>query len=193
MSELSWEDYQTPITLEVFKLPKGGWSWRKVMDQNSPARPLDNGDQPIGAHPRQTGNTANAHPEKAPLQDVLGKVTPLDPNLRPISNPYPASQQNEPGNTQKDENPNGRITQLRDESRPFSPFDYVKPTPEMQPHFDAVSADCTALYRTILEHVPSCPDRTLALRELQLTRMWANSAIVFEGKNYLQGPEMRKA
>jgi hypothetical protein len=57
------------------------------------------------------------------------------------------------------------------------PFKYVPPTPEMVPHFETIARHCADLYRSLMEHVPESPERTLAIRKLQEVRMWANAAI----------------
>jgi hypothetical protein len=62
------------------------------------------------------------------------------------------------------------------------PFKYVVPKPDMLPHFEAVAETIAAAYAAIQEHVPSSPERTLAIRRLQEARMWANAAISFEGR-----------
>lgn len=62
---------------------------------------------------------------------------------------------------------------------------YKKPEPEMQPDFDAVSNIIEYAVRVFKEHVPACPDRTVAIRHLLHARMVANSAIIFEGVDYI--------
>lgn len=62
------------------------------------------------------------------------------------------------------------------------PFAYIPPTPAMQPCFEAVADSIAQAYETILEYVPASAERTLAIRDLQRARMWANCAISFEGR-----------
>ena len=57
------------------------------------------------------------------------------------------------------------------------PFAYHKPTPEMQPHFEAVADACAHAYDVLMREVPESSERTLAIRNLQEVRMWANTAI----------------
>jgi hypothetical protein len=62
------------------------------------------------------------------------------------------------------------------------PFKYRAPKPENVPHFDAVADAIARAYQAILEHCPSSAERTLAIRDLQRARMWANASISFEGE-----------
>jgi hypothetical protein len=62
------------------------------------------------------------------------------------------------------------------------PFKYVQPTDDMLPHFDRVAVVIAAAYRTLLEECPRSAERTLAIRDLQRARMWANAAISFKGE-----------
>jgi len=64
-------------------------------------------------------------------------------------------------------------------------FTYQQPTPEMQEHFSAVSKACEAAARVIVEHVPSCADRTLAIQHLVDARMRANAAIALDGQRLI--------
>jgi hypothetical protein len=40
-------------------------------------------------------------------------------------------------------------------------------------------------YQAILENCPASAERTLAIRDLQRARMWANAAIAFEGESVI--------
>lgn len=69
------------------------------------------------------------------------------------------------------------------------PFRYRPPKEEDVPRFNAIAQACAQAYAALMEHVPESPERTLAIRSLQQTRMWANAAIsgvVVEtrGQNY---------
>lgn len=61
-------------------------------------------------------------------------------------------------------------------------FAYHAPTPEMQPQFKLVAGACEMAARTIIQSVPRCPERTLAIRALLEARMQANAGIVSEGR-----------
>ena len=50
--------------------------------------------------------------------------------------------------------------------------------------FQAVNEAAKAYYDVILEQCPRSAERTLAIRKLQEARMWANAAIVFDGRTY---------
>ena len=65
---------------------------------------------------------------------------------------------------------------------PEDPFKYIPPTEEMKPHFEAVADAVTYVYHVLLKECPPSAERTLAVRDLQRTRMWANAAISFEGQ-----------
>lgn len=64
-------------------------------------------------------------------------------------------------------------------------FTYQSPTPEMQEHFQVVSKACEAAARVIVEHVPACADRTLAIQHLVDARMRANAAIALDGQRLI--------
>lgn len=70
------------------------------------------------------------------------------------------------------------------EHEPINPFDYVAPNVDSQARFDALSREFSSVYQAILTYCPGSAERTLAIRELQLVRFWANSAIVFNGRRY---------
>jgi hypothetical protein len=61
-------------------------------------------------------------------------------------------------------------------------FKYIPPTAEMQPHFEAVARAIADAYGALMQHCPQSAERTLAVRDLQRARMWANAAISFEGR-----------
>ena len=50
--------------------------------------------------------------------------------------------------------------------------------------FQAVNEAARAMYDVLLEQCPRSAERTLAIRKLQEARMWANAAIVFDGRTY---------
>lgn len=62
------------------------------------------------------------------------------------------------------------------------PFKYIEPTEDMLPHFKAIAEATLFTYNALLAHCPRSAERTLAIRQLQLTRMWANAAISFKGE-----------
>jgi hypothetical protein len=62
------------------------------------------------------------------------------------------------------------------------PFKYIPPDEESLPHFKAVAEATLFAYNTLLAHCPRSAERTLAIRQLQLARMWANAAISFKGE-----------
>lgn len=65
------------------------------------------------------------------------------------------------------------------------PFVYKAPTVEHIHAIAIVRTECAALYQTLLELIPQCAERTLAIRHLEECSMWANKAIVFDGENYI--------
>lgn len=104
----------------------------------------------------------------------------------------------EPAREPVQQDVNGQVTEIAMNPVPAEaraaftdPFDYVKPRPDQQPAFDALTADFKQLYAHMLEFVPNCADRTLAIRALQESRMWANCAIVHDGQPYMPGPAPR--
>ena len=58
---------------------------------------------------------------------------------------------------------------------------YHAPKPEQVAHMEAMKPAVSALAHAIVEHCPSGPGQTLALRALADCRMQINSAIIFEG------------
>ena len=60
------------------------------------------------------------------------------------------------------------------------PFTYQAPTEQHIKDITKVRDACRELYATLLQHVKSSPERTLAIRKLEEVSMWANKAIVFE-------------
>lgn len=58
---------------------------------------------------------------------------------------------------------------------------YHAPTPDQLPKYAAVKEAITACAKVILEVVPQCADRTVALRKLREARMDANAAIALNG------------
>lgn len=48
----------------------------------------------------------------------------------------------------------------------------------------AVEDAISAAYAALLAVCPRSAERTLAVRKLQEARMWANAAIVFDGRSY---------
>ena len=50
--------------------------------------------------------------------------------------------------------------------------------------FQAINDAALNMYNFILEQCPRSAERTLAIRKLQEARMWANAAIVFDGRTY---------
>lgn len=64
-------------------------------------------------------------------------------------------------------------------------FTYQPPTPESLPKFAAVATACEAACRVIVENVPSCADRTLAIQHLVDARMRANVAIALDGQRLI--------
>lgn len=61
-------------------------------------------------------------------------------------------------------------------------FTYQTPTPEMIPKFQAVRDALIYASKVILENVPECADRSVALRKLREARMDANAAISLNGE-----------
>lgn len=64
-------------------------------------------------------------------------------------------------------------------------FEYQAPTPEHVEKITAVREACKAAYLALMENVPGCAERTLAIRALEESSMWANKAIVFNGRSYI--------
>ena len=50
--------------------------------------------------------------------------------------------------------------------------------------FRALNLGAQAYYDIILANCPRSAERTLAIRKLQEARMWANAAVVFDGRTY---------
>lgn len=65
-----------------------------------------------------------------------------------------------------------------------NPMEYIDTPPERVHLHKAIEAGITAAYDAILDNCPPSAERTLAVRKLQEARMWANAAIVFDGRRY---------
>jgi len=66
-----------------------------------------------------------------------------------------------------------------------NPMEYIDTDdPHKIDGFQAVNAAAYAMYQIILATCPRSPERTIAIRKLQEARMWANAAIVFDGRTY---------
>lgn len=55
-------------------------------------------------------------------------------------------------------------------------------SPEQTSNGIAVREAGAAFFKSVIENVPPCPDRTVALRKIRDARMDANSAITHAGK-----------
>ena len=64
-------------------------------------------------------------------------------------------------------------------------FDYHTPTDEMVARITNVREACKETFEALMDNVPSSAERTLAIRKLEEVSMWANKAIVFEGRVYI--------
>jgi hypothetical protein len=66
-----------------------------------------------------------------------------------------------------------------------NPMEYIDTDdPAVISHFKSVNDAAYEMYQAILANAPQSAERTLAIRKLQEARMWANAAIVFDGKTY---------
>jgi hypothetical protein len=61
-------------------------------------------------------------------------------------------------------------------------FTYHAPNEEQKLAYSWVREGAKAFAATILARVPSCPDRTIALRKIREAVMDANAAIALEGR-----------
>jgi hypothetical protein len=62
------------------------------------------------------------------------------------------------------------------------PFAYRPPEPGQVASYEVVADVMSHAYRVILQACPRSAERTLAIRDLQRARMWANAAIAFKGE-----------
>jgi len=66
-----------------------------------------------------------------------------------------------------------------------NPMQYIDTDdPSTIARFQSVNAAAKMMYDVILQDCPRSAERTLAIRKLQEARMWANAAIVFDGRTY---------
>jgi hypothetical protein len=66
-----------------------------------------------------------------------------------------------------------------------NPMQYIDTDdPNKVKGFRSVNAQAYLMYQQILQCCPRSAERTLAIRKLQEARMWANAAIVFDGRTY---------
>lgn len=64
------------------------------------------------------------------------------------------------------------------------PMRYIDSTPDQVAAHKVIEEAVSGAYHAFLAACPTSAERTLAIRKLQEARMWANAAIVFEGKRY---------
>jgi len=64
------------------------------------------------------------------------------------------------------------------------PMAYIDSTGAQVEMHKQVERAISAAYNAILISCPRSAERTLAVRKLQEARMWANAAIVFDGRTY---------
>jgi hypothetical protein len=68
---------------------------------------------------------------------------------------------------------------------PMQPMSYINTEdPQKLAAFKAINEGSAVLYAILLERCPRSAERTLAIRKLQEARMWANAAVVFDGRTY---------
>jgi hypothetical protein len=66
-----------------------------------------------------------------------------------------------------------------------NPMQYIDTDDEQKVRgFHDVNDAAKAMYDVIRANCPRSAERTLAIRKLQEARMWANAAIVFDGRTY---------
>ena len=65
-----------------------------------------------------------------------------------------------------------------------NPMQYIDTPAERVVLHKHVEESISAAYQAILNACPRSAERTLAIRKLQEARMWANAAIVFDGRTY---------
>lgn len=66
-----------------------------------------------------------------------------------------------------------------------NPMEYIDTDdPEQVNAFRSINAQAYLMYQQILQCCPRSAERTLAIRKLQEARMWANAAVVFNGRTY---------
>jgi len=66
-----------------------------------------------------------------------------------------------------------------------NPMEYIDTDdPQKIEAFRRINDAAYEMYCTILGACPRSAERTLAIRKLQEARMWANAAIVFDGRTY---------
>lgn len=56
-------------------------------------------------------------------------------------------------------------------------FQYQSPTPQAKVRHADIDKGAKDFAYDILNNVPECPEQTLAIRHLQMARMWANAGI----------------
>jgi hypothetical protein len=60
------------------------------------------------------------------------------------------------------------------------PFEYQKPTEQQVEQIKVVWEACKALHDVLMEALPHCRERSLAITKLQEVSMWANCGIVMQ-------------
>lgn len=62
------------------------------------------------------------------------------------------------------------------------PFRYIAPNEDATQRMKIINDHCSQAYDTLIELIPDCRERALAITKLQEFRMWANTAVVMEQK-----------
>ena len=66
-----------------------------------------------------------------------------------------------------------------------NPMEYIDTDdPAKVEAFRQINDAAYHIYGVILAYAPPSAERTLAIRKLQEARMWANAAVVFDGRRY---------
>ena len=66
-----------------------------------------------------------------------------------------------------------------------NPMEYIDTDdPKKIAAFKAINGMAEQMYGLLLDVCPRSAERTLAIRKLQEARMWANAAVVFDGRIY---------
>jgi hypothetical protein len=64
------------------------------------------------------------------------------------------------------------------------PMRYIDTPPELVYKHKQIEEAVSRAYAVLLTVCPRSAERTLAVRKLQEARMWANAAVVFDGRTY---------
>lgn len=70
-------------------------------------------------------------------------------------------------------------------AQPVNPLEFRSPNETQYAAIQRVRDSLSEALTVIMNDVPGCAERTLAIRKLEEVAMWTDKAILFDGERYL--------